>query len=335
MRLAFIGFRHGHILGLYERAIQDKAIDVVAAAEDDPATRDALERGGQVRLTHSDWREMLESVECDAVAIGDYYGRRGEIAIAALQADRHVIADKPLCTDSSELERIAALAADRDRRVGLMLDLRDGAPLRTARRLIVQDQAIGEVHTVTFTAQHPLLRERRPAWYFEPGKHGGTINDIAIHALDAIPWVTGRRWAGIVAARAWNARLGEVEHFQDAAQLMLTLDNGGGVLGDVSYLAPDCCGYKAPQYWRMTFHGSAGVVEVVQTAGRVLLCGPGDDDFHRVRLDRARPGGYLESFRADIAGEPAELTTADVLTASRVALAAQAAADQHRSQVKL
>jgi len=29
----------------------------------------------------------------------------------------------------------------------------------------------------------------RPAWYFEPGMHGGTLNDIAIHALDFIPWV--------------------------------------------------------------------------------------------------------------------------------------------------
>ena len=33
---------------------------------------------------------------------------------------------------------------------------------------------------------------------------------------------------------------------------MLKLDNKGGVLADVSYLAPDSCGYSVPQYWRFT-----------------------------------------------------------------------------------
>src|SRR5439155_25293810 len=164
----------------------------------------------------------------------DYFGRRGEIIVRALEDGKHDIADKPICTRLSEQERIAALASEKGRAVGCLLDLRDHGPFITMRRQI-KNGAIGTVHTITFTAQHPLLLGKRPAWYFEPAKHGGTINDIGIHAIDLIPWLTGRRIVEAVAARAWNARLGQFPHFQDAAQIMLRLDNDAGVLGDLSY----------------------------------------------------------------------------------------------------
>src|SRR5581483_4595745 len=126
-------------------------------------------------------------------------------------------------------------------------------------------------HTIHVTAQHPLLLDKRPAWYFEPGKHGGTINDIAIHATDLIPWLTGRKLVEVVAARAWNARLPQFPHFQDAAQFMLKLDNSGGVMADVSYLAPDGINYKAPQYWRVTCHGSDGLIEAKYMSPTIQL----------------------------------------------------------------
>ncbi len=261
MRLAFIGFRHGHVLGLYRAAASHPGMKIVGACEEDPEAAAPLLKSGGVALTHRDYAKMLDEAECDAVGVGDYYGIRGQRIIEALRHGKHVISDKPICTRMEELEEIAALVARNRLCVGCLLDLRGLGPYRTARRLI-RDGAIGEVHTVNFTAQHPLLLGQRPAWYFEPDKHGGTINDIGIHAFDVIPWITCRKIAGIVAARAWNARVPQHPAFQDAAQFMLRMDNGGGVLGDVSYLAPEACGYAVPQYWRMVFHGSGGAIEV-------------------------------------------------------------------------
>src|SRR5207248_6675850 len=117
-----------------------------------------------------------------------------------------VISDKPICTRIAELERIEDLAKENHRALSAQLDLRDSGAFITARRLI-REGAIGEIHTVVFTAQHPLFLDKRPKWYFEPGKHGGTLNDIAIHATDLIPWMTGRKLIEVTAARAWNARV--------------------------------------------------------------------------------------------------------------------------------
>jgi predicted dehydrogenase len=336
MKLAFAGFRHDHILGLYKLAREHPGVQVVAASEADPQRRGELAQQGAVQITHADYREMLAGVECDAVAVGDCYGNRGAILIAALAAGRQVLADKPLCTRLGELDQVAELAKSKGLSVGCMLDLRSSPVFRAMRRLI-REGAIGEVHTVTFTGQHPLLLGKRPQWYFEKGLHGGTINDIAIHGLDAVGWLTARRVEAVVAARAWNARLKQVPHFQDGAQIMLRLDNGGGVLADVSYLAPDGCGYKAPQYWRITCHGDGGVVEATLADGAVLLARKDDTDFRRVSpLEQdEKPNAYFQAFLDEVAGrrDGLELTTAEVLASSRIALTAQLAADEGKFNV--
>lgn len=332
-RFAFAGFRHSHIMALHRAAQAHRSVSIVASCEEDPATAEQLRRDGVVTLTHTRLDALLADVACDVVAIGDYYGARGRLAIAALRAGRHVLADKPICTSLNELGEIASLARQNKLSVGCMLDLRASSALRTMRRLI-RDGAIGDVHTVLFTGQHPLLLGSRPGWYFEPGKHGGTINDIAIHALDAVPWLTGRHVTRVHAARAWNARVKQHPHFQDGAQLMLELDNGGGVMGDVSYLAPERSGYHAPQYWRFTCHGDAGVLETSAQSHSVQITTQ-DDAAPRV-VDASDPvTGYLplEDFLRELCGEASEgaLTTTSVLTASRQALLIQQIADDTNS----
>src|SRR5688572_9236134 len=329
MKLTFLGIRHGHVMGLYQSALEHQGVDVVAAVEEDSVTAASLRAAGKVKLTHERIADVLSNVPCDAVAIGDVYARRGAIAIAALEADKHVIADKPLCTRLDELDRIADLPRANDLVVHCLFDRYDAGPYRTMRRLIRSGE-IGAVHTANFTAQHPLLLGTRPGWYFEPGAHGGTINDIAIHAIDLIPWLTGRSITGVVATRAWNARLPQFPHFQDAAQVMLKLDNGGGVLGDLSYLAPDGVGYTAPQYWRVTCHGERGVIEARYGSRDVLVATNADKTVRAIPADDDIPHGRLVEFLDEVAGTSRDgaLTTTDVLTATRNALQAQQSATE-------
>ncbi len=317
LRLAFLGFQHNHVLGLYQMAQRHPAVRIVAACEEDPRRAQELARSGTVELTHTDIAAVLASVPCDAVAVGDYYGRRGSLVIQALQAGKHVICDKPLCTDLAEWRRIQELATGGNLKVGCLLDLRGSGAFRAMRRLI-REGAIGEVHTISFSAQHPLLLGSRPHWYFEPGKHGGTINDIAVHGIDLVPWMTGRKVAEVVAARAWNARLKEYPHFQDAAQFMLRLDNDGGLLADVSYLAPDGCGYAVPQYWRFTCHGEHGVLEASADSSHLMLAKSEEPVSQSLPVDASEPSTCLEAFLAEITADSGEgmLKTTDVLQAT-------------------
>ncbi|MBM3276933.1 MAG: Gfo/Idh/MocA family oxidoreductase [Candidatus Handelsmanbacteria bacterium] len=332
LKLAVAGFRHGHIRSLYELAGCHPEVEVVAAAENDAPTRQAL--AGQVRFTHDSCERMIEEVGCDAVAVGDYYARRGGLAIAALERGRHLIGDKPLCTRLDELDRIAALARAGGLQVGCMLTMRDAAPTRGLRAL-VREGRLGQLHAISFGGQHPLMLGSRPAWYFEPGKHGGTLNDIGVHAFDALPWITGLEFGAINAARSWNAFAPQFPHFRDGGQVMLTMTGGCGVLGDVSYFSPDKAGYSLPLYWRLTLWGREGVAETSATAREISLALAGDEKLRSLPLPPGREGGYLEDFLAGVQGRPAELDSAAVLRAARLALRIQQAADQGLREVVL
>ncbi len=335
IRIAFAGFRHEHILGIYDLAGQCDDVEIAAACEEDAPTRERLELSGRVKLTYDSYDQMYRQVDFDVLAVGDYYARRGEIAIRALEAGKHVISDKPICTKLEQLDRITELVREKNLSVGCQLDLRSGGNF-LALREVVRSGRIGEVHAIYFNGQHPLARSVRPEWYFQPGKQGGTINDISVHALDIIPWLTGRRIVSITSARAWNARLSDPDWFQDGAQLMLKLDNDGGVIGDVSYLTPENFAYNIPCYWRFTLHGDAGLAETSAVADGVTLYSNDSDSPQHVQPATAREAGHWEDFLNEVRGlsprggdKGEALTTADVLSASRAALLSQRAADEN------
>lgn len=336
IRIAFVGFRHGHITTLYDLAGRTAGVRIVGACEEHGPTRVSLGEG-VIDVTHDDAARLLDESRCDVVAVGDAFGLRGGRAIAALEAGRHVIVDKPLCTRLEELTRIRELAKDKDLQVGCMLTMRDNAGTIAARQLIRAGE-IGEIHAIQFGGQHPLMRDSRPDWYWEPGLHGGTINDIAIHAIDSIPFVTGLSFARVEAARCWNAFAADVPHFGDGAQMMLTMDNGCGVIGDVSYHAPDVAGYSMPYYWRTTYWGRKGVIETSTNADHLALTTATGTQMERRELPASNAGGYFRAFLKTIRGEgldDGEPSTRDVLDSSERALIVQAAADAGQTGVAL
>jgi len=334
-KIAIAGLRHGHINSLIDLVKERPDTELVALCEEDAETREKVIASGICDTVFDSYTKMLDAIECDAIGIGDYYAKRGRIAIEAMRRGKHIVADKPLCTRLHELDEIEALSRREKLSVSCQFDMRSSALFRTVRRVIAEG-TIGEVHAISFNGQHPLMYGTRPNWYFETGKHCGTINDIAIHAIDYIPWLTGLQFTTINSARNWNARLKEVPEFLDAAQMMLTLENGAGVIGDVSYLTPDSFGYGLPQYWLTLIWGSGGLIEV-SNGSDLKLYKDGEKEVRIVELDAAAPGAYLDSFLREIRGETEglELTSAEVFHSSRVALRVQQAADEGLTNVSL
>lgn len=328
VKLAIVGLRHGHIMALVAEA-EKLGIEIVAVCEENAATRAAYQGHDKVRVTHDSYQKMLTEVNCDIIGVGDYYGIRGQRALDALKAGKHLIVDKPLCTSIMECDQITELSAQQGLSVSCMFGLRTSAHLITMKKLLA-DGVLGEVRTICITGQHPLNLGVRPGWYFEPGKHGGTINDIGIHAVDLIPWLCGQQITTVVAGRTWNGKASQTPWFKDCAQVMLKLENNAGVIADFSYLSPDKCGFAVRQYWRVTVHGDKGVLESQ----------PGEDDLYYASSQGSAPERIPcqletmpEEFLTQICLEkdgkavPGQLTTDYVLSTSRKALQIQYAAD--------
>lgn len=336
LSIAIVGFRHPHIFDLVERVKENPETQLVAICEEDAATREQVIGMNLCDNVFESYERMLNEVECEVIGVGDYYGIRGQRVIEALKRGKHVIGDKPLSTSLAELDEIEKLVNEGGLMLGCQLDMRDNGNFLTLHQLIHSGE-LGQINAISFGGQHPLNYGVRAGWYFEEGKHGGTLNDIGIHAFDAIPWLTGHEIATVSAARGWNAALPEVPHFEDAAQVMFTLDNGCGVLGDVSYFAPNSHGYGMPHYWRTTIWGSGGVAETSHTVQGVSLFKQGEKEARVVEAQPANPGGYLQQFLAEIADNTVagQLTTASILKVSRISLQIQEAADKGLTNVNL
>ena len=331
-KLAIVGVRHQHIFQLLAEAEKMKNVEVVAICEENRKTREAYAQTGQLKITHSSIDAMLAETPCDIIGIGDYYGRRGALVIQSLRAGRHVLGDKPLCTTLAECDKIIELSRKSHLKVGCMFGLRWQGALQVMRKKI-QNGDLGTIRTISITGQHPLMLKKRPGWYFEPGKHGGTINDIGVHTLDTVQWLTGANVAEVTGARVWNGKASATPWFKDCAQFMLRLSNDVGVISDVSYLSPDSCGYDVPQYWRITVHGDNGVLESNSNDTNVMFATSKDKKPRALKCPPNTDSNYLHDFIAELEDKPraGQLLTPYVLRTTRAALQIQQAADQNKS----
>lgn len=321
MNIAFAGLKHSHIFVLYNLAQQNDKFNVVGAFEDGAEYVQLANKNG-VECNYKTFDELLNDKNIDVVALGGYFGERGQMAIKALKAGKHVIADKPLCTSLKELKQIEKLAQKSGKKVSCMFTMRFDEPKILAAKKLYESGALGQINNVIFSGHHPLQYGRRPMWYFEKGKHGGVINDIAIHAIDVLSFAFGLEIETLNAARCWNAYAGEQENFKDSGQIMLTASNGAGIMGDVSYAIPDGVEFKYPNYWRFQIFGTNGVLDFSLGGGEGVYYLKGDDTPHT--LDGADTNNYLDDFYKYTNDEDnVILTESEVFAATRTALQIQ------------
>lgn len=324
IRLLFNGFRHTHVYSLYKKALASSRFEVVGCMEENREAREKAELALGARFSEESYETFLASREVDAVAIGGVYADRGKAVIAALRAGKHVIADKPICTNMEELAEIGRLSEEKGLVVSCMLDLRY-IPQSVKAREILQSGRLGEVRNVSFNGQHYIDYPKRPAWYFEKGRHGGTLNDLAIHGVDLVRMITGLDFARTDAARTWNAYADRTPDFKDCATFMARLTNGAGVLADVSYSAPSQA-FSLPTYWEFRFWCEKGMLALAYNDRSLTVVEEGRAEAERI-LCESTPQGYLDEFFEEIQSG-GHAVTVNVLASTEQTLRIQQAADE-------
>lgn len=320
LKFGFCGFRHAHIFALYQRVQDSPETTVAGAFEANSEARAAAEAQGVV-FNFDSFDAMLADPAIDVIAFGGAYGDRAEAVKKAIKAGKNIISDKPFCISLDDLDEISSLIKQHNTVLGCMFDLRTTANVYTASQLI-KDGAIGEISGIQFNGMHPLNYGTRPSWYFEPGMHGGTINDIAIHLFDLLPSLTGHKISKLIAARGGNVNFPQEPHFSNTGVLMLALDNGACVNGDVSYLASS---FESPAYWRFTIGGTKGMIEFNYNTPGVLLMQHGCGN--RTVEPQNAPEDYFDAFLSEINGVSKSPCTAEILQTARYSLQMQKMAD--------
>jgi predicted dehydrogenase len=139
----------------------------------------------------TDWRTVLERDDIDIVDICAPGWMHAEISIAALEAGKHVLVEKPLANTLAEAEAMTAAArAARERGVQSMIgfNYRRVPALALARELIA-DGRLGRVrHIRAAYLQDWLVDPESPmTWRLNKETAGsGALGDIASHAIDQV-----------------------------------------------------------------------------------------------------------------------------------------------------
>ena len=324
LKILVNGFRHGHIYGLYKKAVLSDEVEIVGCIEqNDAAKEEAIGKLG-AEFSNKSYDAWLAS-DIDAVAIGGAYGERGAAIIKALKAGKHVIADKPICTSLDELNEIERLATEKGLKVACMLDLRYQSQTIKAVE-ILKSGVLGDVKNISFNGQHTMDYGKRPEWYFEEGMHGGTLNDLVIHGVDLVRMLSEKEFEKIDAARVWNSYAYKNPDFKDCALFMARLEGGAGVIADVSYSAPTQA-FSLPSYWEFRVWCEKGMLYFNRPNAQVTVYKEGAQEPLQYTDLPAVPSDYLSDFVKEIQSGADDMT-ANILASTRIALMLQVEADK-------
>ena len=145
----------------------------------------------------TDWRSVIERDDIDIVDVCAPGWMHAEIAIAALEAGKHVLVEKPLANTIAEAEAmVEAARAAREKGVHSMVgfNYRRVPALALARELIAQGRLGTIRHVRAAYLQDWLTDAQSPmTWRLRKETAGsGALGDIASHAIDQIGYLTGQ-----------------------------------------------------------------------------------------------------------------------------------------------
>jgi predicted dehydrogenase len=145
--------------------------------------------------TTTDWREVIARDDIDIVDIVTPGDSHVEIAVAALEAGKHVLCEKPLANSVTEAERMVDAARRAAPGTVAMVGFTyRRVPAVTLLRDLVADGRVGAVQQVrTSYRQDWLVDPDAPlAWRLQKEHAGsGALGDIGAHAIDLAQFVTG------------------------------------------------------------------------------------------------------------------------------------------------
>lgn len=187
VRIGVIG-TGGIFRGLHVPYLGQTDLATVVAVTD--INEEAAKEVGQQfdAAVYSSYEELLARDDVDAVDVCTHPKPHRDIAVAAAQAGKHILLEKPMCCTVAEGTKMieAANAAGVQLQVAYMMRFH---PCFEKAKELIDDGTIGDVHLVYrnivgwFPPKHP--------WLFIKEESGGMLVEQSIHIFDLWLWMLG------------------------------------------------------------------------------------------------------------------------------------------------
>jgi predicted dehydrogenase len=238
----------------------------------------------------SDYKQILDDEEVNAVFIVTGHSSHAPLVIEALEAGRHVFVEKPLAIDKAQLTDVAGAARRCPDRLLMVGFNRRFSPHMQRVRALLAGRAGPLCMTMTVNAgEIPATH-----WTQDPQAGGGRIIGEGCHFIDLLSCL-----AGSPIETVYAARVGEGPAVRDdKMSIVLTFEDGS--VGTINYFANGCkrypketlevfsdgrvlrlenfrvtrtCGFKKDRTFRTTRQDKGHMAEVQAFVGRVAAGG--------------------------------------------------------------
>ncbi len=242
---------------------------------------------------------ILADPEVDAVYIASPVWLHAQQAMAAADAGKHILIEKPLAMTAAEGEKVVAYCAEKGVKIAAGLMMRFGAYVQAMKKAIAEGK-IGKVVSgySQFTCWYP---DMPGAWRQDKKMGGGgAMMDMGVHCIDLMQYVTGSK---VKEVAAFQDTLSFKYDVEDSSMVMLRMENGAQCVVQSNFNIPD----EAAK-WRLEFFGDQGRLVGENVIGQIdggtldaLFCGA--------------VGGYdAQQNTKDVKGEEIEVTFGDAYT---------------------
>ncbi|WP_317913670.1 Gfo/Idh/MocA family oxidoreductase [Carnobacterium maltaromaticum] len=196
---------------------------------------------------YTDYKEMLKDPTIDVIHVCTPNSSHSVISIAAMEADKHVMCEKPMAKTTAEAEAMLEAAKKTGKKLTIGYQNRfrkDSSYLHT----VCENNELGDIY---YAKAHAIRRRAVPTWGVfldEEAQGGGPLIDIGTHALDLTLWmmdnykpkyVVGNSYHKLSqkenAANAWGPWDPAKFTVEDSAFGFITMENGATIALEASW----------------------------------------------------------------------------------------------------
>lgn len=178
----------GRVIGSHLRAVSNvEQVRLLAIAEKDPQKLANFVRQNQCE-GYSDYRELLQHEGIDIVINCLPHFLHCESAVAALEAGKHVLIEKPMAMTVDECDRMIEAAKRNNVKLAIG-HMHHFIPVNQTAKRILASGELGDVIMATDLWYKPHLPEHRPAWMLDRQYGGGMWWMNGPHLIDRVAWL--------------------------------------------------------------------------------------------------------------------------------------------------
>jgi UDP-N-acetyl-2-amino-2-deoxyglucuronate dehydrogenase len=172
---------------------------------------------------YTDYNKMLLDTDADIISIASPHGLHAEMSIASLEANKHVLVEKPMALNSSDCDKMILVAERMKKKLIVVKQNRFNVPIKLAKQAMAGSH-LGRIYLVQCNVMWNRHDDyyKKSDWRGLKDLEGGALQTQVSHFLDLLIW-----WFGdLVEAKTYIETLNHDIEIEDTGVSSLKFDSG-------------------------------------------------------------------------------------------------------------